>query len=106
MKAAFAHDFRVSYSVLRQQSAAFRRVLHPKNRNAKAFQTVQTTIFGWEARTNIVMWSQSNEAVTADSSIPEILQAKGRTIRVNYIRRDGMYEVGYPSGSQNWSWGR
>ena len=42
------------------------------------------------------MGSQRIEAVTADSSVPEILQAKGRTIRVNYIRRDGMYEVGIP----------
>ena len=42
------------------------------------------------------MGSQRIEAVTADSSVPEILQAKGRTIRVNYIRRDGMYEVIIP----------
>ena len=106
MTAAFAHDFGVSYSLLRQQTAAFRRVLHPKKRNAKSLQTVQTPILGGEARTKIVMGSQSIEAVTADGSIPEILQAKGRTIRVNYIRRDGIYEVEYPPGCQGWSWCR
>lgn len=39
------------------------------------------------------MRSQSTETVTVDSSIPEILQAKGRKLKVSYIRRDGMYEV-------------
>lgn len=104
MTAAFALDLGLSYSVLRQQSAAFRRLLHPKKRNAKALKSVKKPLPGGEARTKIVMGSQKIEAVTADCSVPEILQAKGRTVRVNYIRRDAMYEVRYPSGFQSWSW--
>lgn len=34
-----------------------------------------------------------SETITAESSVPEILQTRGRTLRVNYIRRDEDYEV-------------
>ena len=38
--------------------------------------------------------AQVQETLTSDGpSVPEILQTKGRRIRVNYIRRDGDYEV-------------
>jgi hypothetical protein len=37
---------------------------------------------------------QMQETLTSEGpSVPEILQTKGRRIRVNYIRRDGAYEV-------------
>ena len=39
------------------------------------------------------MSSQSTDTVSAYSSVPEILQAKGRRLRVNYVRRDDDYEV-------------
>lgn len=45
------------------------------------------------ARKSIEMSSQYTDTVTAQSSVPEILQAKGRRLRVNYVRRDGNYEV-------------
>ena len=83
-----------SFSVLGQQCAPFRRCLLSYRRNAKLRQTVQTPLFGGKSSAQIVMGNQGTEAVTAHSSVPEILQTKGRTVRVNYIRRDGIYEVG------------
>ena len=38
--------------------------------------------------------AQAQELATADGpSVPEILQSKGRRVRVNYIRRDNEYNV-------------
>ena len=42
---------------------------------------------------SVEMSSQYTDTVSAYSSVPEILQAKGRRLRVNYVRRDGNYEV-------------
>ena len=47
-----------------------------------------------QTRTTITH-AQAQELATADGpSVPEILQSKGRRVRVNYIRRDNQYNVG------------
>lgn len=41
----------------------------------------------------LIARAQGNTATDQGTSVPEILQSKGRTLRVTYIRRDGDYEV-------------
>ena len=54
-------------------------------------QTIPSSKGAWKP---VEMSSHSTDTVSAYSSVPEILQAKGRRLRVNYVRRDDDYKVG------------